>query len=292
MERQSVLITGGTGYIGSHLILLLLKKGFYVHILVRYNSDLRKLHCLDDVKTHRYDGNFDSLETIFLKNDINLVFHLATNYQKRDDLDYILELDNVSIKLTAQLLAAAKSKKDFVGFINVGTIWQLSKSYESSYTLFKVFQENLVRFFSLKHGTKVISLLLTDSYGPKDWRPKVLNQLYKSIIENSSFRLSNPEAVLELIYIDDICEALYHSIGLLTVQTKNYEIYKLEAIEVVSLIDIVRRIEDLLKIKLDVSFGDGLVSKNNRDIVKTLPGWKPKVDLDRGLRYLLGIEEQ
>jgi nucleoside-diphosphate-sugar epimerase len=291
MARQSVLITGGTGYIGSHLIPFLLDKGFIVHVIVRFNSDLRNLYYLGDEKTHQYDGSFASLEKIFIENDIRIVCHLATNYQKRDDLDYILELEKVTINLTAHLLAAARTNKDFIGFVNVGTIWQLNNNYENSYTLFKNYQDNLVRLFSLKHGVKAISLLLTDTYGPNDWRPKILNIIYKSIIENRSIQLSNPEAILELIYIDDICEALLNSIRLLTLQTQPYEIYKLDAIESVTLQDLVSRIEDLLRIKLDVSFGDRVVSNSNRDTIKTLPGWKPKVDLDTGLRYLLGLVE-
>jgi nucleoside-diphosphate-sugar epimerase len=290
---MNVLISGATGYLGYNFSKFVANKDINLHIILRPNSNARDLHSLENAKFYLYNKDFASIEKIFLENDINVVFHLANNYQKRNDSDYLLELDDVCNKLTTHLLEATRNKKNFVGFINVGTIWQLNKRYENAYTLFKIFQDDLARLYSHKHGVKVMSLLLTDSYGPRDWRPKFLNQLFTSVSNNHPFFIDNPTNELGLIFIDDICEALYHSIKLLSNQTKAYENYKLEAIESSSIIEIVHRIEKLLGYKLDVTFGDGMSFKKNLDSIETqsLPGWKARIDIDTGLKYFLGLEE-
>jgi nucleoside-diphosphate-sugar epimerase len=289
-----MLITGGTGYIGFNFSKFITEQGYSVSLLVRATSDLRNMQYSKNLKIHLYNGQLDSIQKIFLEDDIDVVCHLATNYQNRNDSEYLLELDDVSIKLTIHLLSAASNKKNFMGFINVGTIWQLNKTCENSYTLFKIFQDELTRLYSIKHGIKVISLLLTDSYGPSDWRPKLLNQLSNSALNKNHLFINNPENKLGLIFIADVCEALYHSVRLLITQSDPYRVYKLEAIESFRIIDIVRRIEELLGYKLNVTFGDIVSFNKNPEYtnIEPLPGWTPRIDIDTGLKYLLGIVEK
>jgi CDP-paratose synthetase len=284
-----ILITGGTGYIGYNLTKYLSKKGYNVHLLIRSNSNLRELMNYKNVYIHSYNNTYDSVSAIFSGFKFDYIYHLATNYVKSNSLTDFELLNNVSIKLTNYLLNAAVEHHQHIGFVNVGTFTQLYSNYGNIYTLFKSYQDELCRFYSNKFGIKVLSILLTDTYGKSDWRPKLLNQLNKSISENQPFHVNNPDAVLELVYIDDVCAALYHSLELLKSQQNNYEIYKLEAVEITSA-NIIRLIQDIIGEEVSVTYGKkhhsgSLIRKKN---VTALPGWSPKIELKTGLKLFFG----
>jgi nucleoside-diphosphate-sugar epimerase len=288
----NILITGGTGYIGYNFTLFLLSKGHKVILLVRPKSNLRGLEKLNNVKFHVYDGDYNSVEEVFINSKINIVFHLATHYNKMDDHENIELFNEVSIKLTSYLLIAAKKNKDFIGLINVGSIWQLNDKYDNAYTLFKLFQDKLTDFYSRSHNIKVLSLLLTDSYGPSDWRNKFLNQLAISINNDETFHVVNPNAKVDLIYIVDICRALFMTINIISLSDKLYCSYKLQAIETINLIKIINYTEVLTGRKIQVSFGDAKhnETENSTLSLPILPGWKPEIDLKSGLRLYFNIK--
>lgn len=286
-NKNEFLLTGATGYIGYNFALFLNKKGFNTHILVRKTSKLRDLDSHDNIFTHYYDGNYQSIDKIFSDHNIKIVIHLATHYDKSDDLITLNQLHNVSIDLTNHLFAAIKKQTGFIGLVNIGTVWQLHENFDNAYSLFKMFQDELSRYYSLKYNIKVISLLIRDSYGPDDWRSKFLNQLKLSIDDNTNFHIANPNTNIQLIYIDDICEALYHSMNLLNLQNTFYSQYKLLASEKVRLVDLIKYIESIIGKPIKTSHGD-VVSDVALEIVKEsdidqLPGFSPKIKLVQGL---------
>jgi CDP-paratose synthetase len=288
-----ILITGGTGYIGYNLTKYLVEKGYYVNLLVRSSSNLRDLLDYKNINIHHYNDTYDSVKSIFLQYKIDYIYHLASNSIKSNSLTDFELIHNVTIKLTYHLLTAAIETKQLIGFINVGTFWQLNKIHNNIYTLFKGYQDELCRFYSNNFGIKVLSLLLTDTYGKNDWRPKILNQLNKSILEKKSFHVNNPDGLLELIYIDDVCIALYQSMDILKSQELNYDTYKLKGTEITTA-NLVLLIEDLTGIDFKVTYGlkphsDSLVIKNS---IRTLPRWVARVELETGLKFFFGLDEK
>lgn len=286
-NKNEILLTGATGYIGYNFALFLNKKGFNTHILVRKNSNLRGFDSLVNIFIHYYDGNYYSIDKIFSEHNIKIVIHLATHYDKSDDLNTLEQLYSVSIDLTNHLFAAIKKQSDFIGLVNIGTIWQLHENFDNAYSLFKMFQDELSKYYSLKYNINVISLLIRDSYGPDDWRSKFLNQLKLSIDDNIIFHIANPNTNIQLIYIDDICEALYHSMNLFNRQSTSYSQYKLVALEKVRLVDLIKYIESIIGKPIKTSHGD-VVSDLTLEIVKEsdldqLPGFSPKIKLAQGL---------
>jgi CDP-paratose synthetase len=281
---MKILITGGTGYIGYNLTKYLSKKGYEIHLLIRSNSNLRDLKNYENVSIHPYNNTYDSVSTIFSRYKFDFIYHLAANFVKSNSLTDFELLDNVSIKLTNYLLSAALEQHQLIGFINIGTFSQLNSNYGNIYTLFKSYQEELCRFYSNKFGIRILSILLTDTYGKNDWRPKLLNQLNKSISENKPFHVNNPDAVLELIYIDDVCDALYHSLELLKSQQKYYEVYKLKGIEITTT-NLIRLIQDLTGIDVNVTYGAEHHSEitERKKNTSVLPQWSPKLDLKTGI---------
>ena len=136
MDRH-ILLTGGTGYLGSNLLKDLLLKGYSVIVLKRSGSSLSRLVDLDlSIKIISIDEV--SLDEIFKENTIDGVIHTAANYGRKGEsindviaanLDFSLKLltkaieyklkffINTDTSLPANLNAYSLSKSHFVDWL-------------------------------------------------------------------------------------------------------------------------------------------------------------------------------
>ncbi len=78
-DSGPVLLTGGTGFVGSHLASHFLRRGQLVHCLVRPSSNLQQLDWLNgEVRFHNYDGTTACVIRILQEVQPRCVFHLAS----------------------------------------------------------------------------------------------------------------------------------------------------------------------------------------------------------------------
>lgn len=291
-----ILLTGATGFIGFNFSNYLLSKGFELDLLVRNTSNLKGLNNHSKVFVHFYDGEFESVKKVFDTRKINIVIHLATFLDKTDEIKNVELLAEVSIKLTSQIFAAVNNIKGFYGVINAGSIMQMDSTHDNAYSLFKFFQEEIARFNSFKYGTKVLSLLINSTYASGNWNQSSLfNQIKKAIIQNEAIEILHPNKQIELLYIDDLNEALMRSIELLVSSNKLFLRFKTFGFEKIKIRDLVDMIETKLNYQSNITFG---INENDHEKYDTqqdlenLPGWEPKVDLDTGLTLYLAAEEK
>ena len=284
-NRNGILITGATGYIGYNFSEYIVEKGFDVHLLVRRTSDLNGLENRKNTNIHYYSGKANSIDKIFNEFQIDYVIHLATHYDKSDDPLTLSKLNNVCIDLTSQLLEAIRNQNNAIRFVNVGTIWQSHANFESAYTIYKAFQEELVKLFSIKYGIKSLSLLLNDTYGPGDLRLKLLNQIKSSIVDNNEIKITNPDALIDLVHIADVCEALFYSMSLLVTQDHSFHRYKIQASSPIKIRDLIASIETILGSPIRVIYGTNSLTSKAAILndIETIPKWEPKVDITSGL---------
>lgn len=291
-NSRGVLLTGASGYIGYNLTKYLVSKGFNVHLIVRNNSNIRDLNLFTKF-IHIYNGIPETIEMIINTYNLDYVIHLATHSDKSDDSSTLAKLNDVCLNLTNQLFSVIKKQKYQIAFINIGTIWQMHKKSNNAYSLYKCFQEELAKFYSIKYDIKVLSLLLTDSYGPNDWRPKLLNHLKDAVLNGYEFQISNPNGKINLVFIDDICDAIYQSMELVKNQRSSFSNYKLQANKTIDLKDLVSSIEMIMDHSVNVKF---LEDKSSVEVeidnsVSLLTGWSPKIDLNTGLTRFFGKKE-
>jgi nucleoside-diphosphate-sugar epimerase len=116
---KKVLLTGGTGFVGSSLLRRLISNSYEV-ILVKhsFSNIFRIKNELERVKV--YDLDRVSLREIFEENEISTIIHCATKYDTNEDTSDILEANLMfPVKLLEQ---AVKSGKDIV-FINTDSFF-------------------------------------------------------------------------------------------------------------------------------------------------------------------------
>jgi len=290
---KNVLITGGTGFIGSHVIESLLINKFNVILLKRTSSDVWRIKEFLK-KMILYDIDKIELDTIFKENKIDAVIHLATYYKKYHDYEDIERMIYSNITFPTKLLDLC-SKYDVRYFINTGTFFEYNidtlpiKEEENKkpfnlYSSTKISFEDIVKFYSDK--LKVITLRIFSPYGEKDNQYKLIPTLIKKAVKNEEIHLSEGFQKLDFIYVKDIANAYISAV-------KNIEnINNLESFNIgtgfpYSIREIVTLLQEILDKDIKVVWGspaqDIPICYADITKAKSLLKWYPVYSLKEGL---------
>jgi nucleoside-diphosphate-sugar epimerase len=154
-----LLVTGGTGFIGSHLLPCLIDAGYELVVTVRKGSRLEKLPRSDQVSLFNLEG--DSFSELFSQKDILGTIHMATEYGKRD-LNFHKML-GANLELPLEILKHGASSMRF--FINTHTC--VGTNYDL-YAMTKAGFFEMSRYFADNYDLGMIHLRLEYVYGSKD----------------------------------------------------------------------------------------------------------------------------
>jgi dihydroflavonol-4-reductase len=211
-----ILVTGGTGFIGSRLALGCLERGDSVLILGQANTpaeeENRKL--LESSGATVTLGSVTDRERVLdVLHGIDIVYHLAAAQHEANVPDQ--RFWDVNVTGTRNLLEASVKAhvKRFIygstigvyGSAGHGPIGDESPLQpENVYGVTKLAAENLVLAFQQK--IPVVIVRISETYGPGDHR---LLKLYKAIKKNVFFMIGSGKNLHHLIYIDDLIEGLF-----------------------------------------------------------------------------------
>jgi len=299
-ESRPVLITGATGFIGSHLTKALVTAGREVHVLVRPESDLTILEpCRSQIMVHIVDGSMGRLISIVESVRPDCVVHLATRFLAKHTPKDVTPLIEANVLFGAQLLESMQAA-GIRRLVNAGTTWQhyQGQVYEpvNFYAATKQAFEDLLRFYVSARDFQAITLELTDTYGPGDRRQKLFALLLKAAQTKEPLAMSPGDQVLDLLYIDDVTRAFTQALSLLeTDRVEGFEKYLLAADEQKSLKEVVQLYQTLAGISLPILWGSR--PYREREVMnpwnqgKILPGWKPEIGLKEGIRRILAQKQ-
>lgn len=208
---KKALVTGATGFVGSHLARRLVKDGWKVTAISRSSSD-RKLVCdiESSVRFYEYDGKIESMQMILEDARPEIIFHLASTFLSEHQSQDIDSLIQSNITFGTHLVEAAIA----IGcsqFINAGTAWQHFNNERYSpvnlYAATKQAFEDILKYYVEVCGLKVIILKLFDTYGPDDPRPKLVNLLKRAAGTGETLCMSPGEQLIDLVHVDDVVNA-------------------------------------------------------------------------------------
>lgn len=113
-RMKKALITGITGFVGSHLVDYLLKQNIEIHGLVRWRSPLENiLHCLDNITLHYGDLlDISSLHQILGHHRPDVIFHLAAQSVAEDEFIPILKSKNLDVYTFKELWSTCSKRND------------------------------------------------------------------------------------------------------------------------------------------------------------------------------------
>jgi len=221
--KKTVLLTGATGFLGSHLLSVLLEEGHKVVVLKRSISSIYRIqHLIEDVVV--YDIDKHRLDDIFQNEYIEVIIHVATTYSRkqRNELDIV----DTNIVLGINLLKIA-AKHDVKIFINTDTFFNIDNvlaNHMQAYTLSKKQFVDWLKYFSFL-GVSIINMKIHHVYGPGDNSDKFIPWLQTSLINNSGpVKLTSGIQLRDFIYIDDVVSAFILALNAVDVE-ENFKEY-------------------------------------------------------------------
>jgi CDP-paratose synthetase len=204
---MNILITGSTGFLGSHLSRALLTRNHSVFALKRSFSDVMRIRDIENQITF-YDIDKVKIEAPFVEHKIDVVIHAATFYGRGENSISLIEQSNVLFPL--QLLELAE-KYGCTAFFNTDTFFNTdspSYGYLNNYTLSKKHFKNWFKSSQPDSRLKRINLRLQHVFGPNDnedkFIPWVINQFISEVKE---IPLTSGEQKRDFIFIDDVISA-------------------------------------------------------------------------------------
>ena len=227
---NKIVVTGGLGFIGSNLIDLLIKNGFFVLNIdkVSYASNFYNTLNFKNNKNYKYlklnINNKNKLIKIFAKYKPLGIFNLAAETHVDRSIDSPDQFINSNILGTFNLLEAfrkysKKNKRSKLIHISTDEVYgdivkgRTKENYpyspSSPYAASKASSDHIVFSYIKTFGIKAIITNCSNNYGPKQHPEKLIPKMIYNIINNKPLPVyGDGKNSREWIYVKDHCEAL------------------------------------------------------------------------------------
>lgn len=291
-HMKCALVTGGSGYIGSRLVERLIADGWRVHVILRPSSSLNLLSsCVSRLTIHLHDGSMGEMLDIVATAKPDVVFHLAAmaTADHRPEVVDQMVLSNV---LYSTQLVEGMTRNGVRNLVNTETFWQYrhgSNDYDPVclYAATKQAFHDILHYYVNTGAVRAISLVLFDTYGPRDPRKKLFNLLKQAAHEIRSLDMTPGEQIVDMTHIDDIVEAYIQAAEmLLTENISKLATYAVTSGRRMTLKELVELVVRETGASIHPNWG-GRPYRTNEVMVpwlgKPLPGWHPKIDLETGI---------
>lgn len=302
------LVTGGAGFIGSHLCDRLIEEGYKVICLDNLLTGSREniKHLLDNPNFTYIEGStLDTLEDREDLKNVNYIFHLASPASPVDFKNYseeillanslgTLNVLKLAKKTGARLLDASTSeaygdplehpqKETYFGNVNT---FGVRSCYDES----KRFGETATYVYIRKYDIDARIIRIFNTYGPRMQKDdgRVVSNFILNALRGESFKIDGDGSqTRSFCYVDDLVEGIIKV--MFTPGTKG-EIYNLGNPGEFTVKELAELVNKLIGVNSEMeysgSFRENDPMKRRPDIskVKAATGWEPKISLEEGLQ--------
>lgn len=280
--KKTILITGGTGFLGSHIVNKLSDK-YKIIILKRSFSNTWRIE--DNKNIFYYNIDRINLEKVFDENEIDIVIHTATSYGRNNES--VSEITKTNLMFPLKLLELSLKNKVEM-FINTDTV---SPKYLNEYSLSKSQLTEWLKFYSTQ--IKIFNLKLEHMYGEKDSTTKFVTYIIYSFLKNiPEINLTKGEQKRDFIYIKDVVDAYYKVLKNYEKFDRGFYEYEIGSGNSITIKELVLKIKGLIentKTKLNfgaIEYRKNEIMESKSDITKFKKdfNWYPGYSLDEGLK--------
>ena len=301
------LITGGAGFIGSHLTESLLADGHKVSILDNLDPFYDP-----DVKLRNMEGFKDHPEFTWVQTDIrdlhcadnvpspvSAIIHIAAKAGVRPSIADPIGYYNTNVKGTLHLLEFAKTCniKQFI-FASSSSVYGINPQVPwkentenlqpiSPYAATKLSCEGLGHVYSELYGIRFLALRFFTVYGPRQRPDLAIHKFTRRILQDKPIPFFGDGSTRrDYTYIDDILQGIH---GAINYTASPFEIFNLGNDRTISLAEMVSTIEDAIGKKAVIDHQPeqpGDVPQTWADISKTreLLGYQPGTPFQDGVK--------
>ncbi len=301
---MKAIVTGGAGFLGSHLCDALIKNEYDVICIDNLitGSEKNVEHLAGITKFQFIKADVINLDFQKLHFEPDIIFHLASPASPKDYVRYSIETLrvnsagtenclNFALKTGSKFLFSSTSevygdplqtpqKEEYWGNVNpIGP--------RSMYDEGKRYAEALIMAYHRCYGLKTYIVRIFNTYGPRmrlDDGRVIPNFIYQVINRKPLTIYGDGKQTRSFCYVDDLIRGI-----LLLVKSDYHMPVNLGNPEEFTIIDLARKINEITGLKLELKFLDPFPDdprKRRPDIslAKRILGWEPRIKLEEGLR--------
>jgi UDP-glucose 4-epimerase len=299
--KKRVLVTGGSGFIGSHLVRRLLEEGAEVGVTVRYGNVMKNERLKDIYPRIRViEADLRNRGALAQVHDYKaqIVFHLAAYNHVGESFTQVEECFDVNAKGTANLLDLCHDAEKFI-YMSTSEVYghqttvpfveSMNPEPISPYAITKYAGELYCRMKQRIGGTVPIMIVRPfNTFGPYQSTKAIIPELILNCLQGRPVRTTGGEQTREFNFVSNIVDGLMlaaqHGEGV------EGPINLASGAEV-PIRDVVKKISALTETKSKLEIG-GLPYRPteiwrmfaDRKRAETILAWEPRVSLDEGLK--------
>ncbi|MBU3918937.1 NAD(P)-dependent oxidoreductase [Patescibacteria group bacterium] len=305
MEKQ-IIITGGLGFIGSHLLKKLIVDGYYVVVIDDCsNANVKILKSLPKLKFHLIKcdiRNKKKIEQELLKYKPKIIVHLASIHYIPDCCKHPSKTVDINIKGTQTMLEIASkiNVKNFL-FASSASVYKPSviphKEDDSLepidiYGQSKKQAEKIIKLYCKSNNINFTTLRLFNVYGPNDLTPHLIPSLLLRLKKSKNINVGNLKTSRDYIYVDDVVDIMVKILK--NPNGFSNATYNIGTSNKTSGERLIKIIGNILDKKIIVKKNKNLTRKTDRkimvaniDCISDEYLWKPRYTIKKGIKQLL-----
>ena len=312
MSSSHVLVTGGAGFIGSHLSRRLLDRGDRVTVLDNFNDFYDPARKRANVAPFLGRDDYDLVEgdirdaelvdRLFAEQGFTGVVHLAARAGVRPSLQEPILYEDVNCIGTLRLLEAARhhGPEVFI-FGSSSSVYGINEKVPfaeddeinqpiSPYATTKRTGELLCYNYHHLYGLKIACLRFFTVYGPRQRPEMAIHKFTDLLARGETIPLfGDGSSRRDYTYIDDIIDGVEAALDL----APDFEILNLGGAETTALRELVQWLAEDLAVEPRIEYlpsqpGDVPITFASVDKAREVLGYSPKVPIREGLRRFVG----
>ena len=298
---MNYLVTGGAGFIGSHLVEKLINSGNNVIVIDNLSTgrllNLKKIKNYKKIKFIKSDISIKGNWTKYFKN-IDCIFHLAALADIVPSINFPEKYFKSNVEGTLNILQAAKKNNvKKIIYTASSSCYGIPKKYPTKenekintlypYALTKYLGEKLCFHWGRLFNLKVISLRLFNVYGTRSRTSGTYGAMFgvflaQKLAGTALTVVGDGKQTRDFTYVSDVVEAFINASN-----SKKYnEIYNVGSGKTISVNTIVKILQ-CKKVKIPKRPGEPDCTFANINKIKKDLRWKPKISIKQGVKLLL-----
>lgn len=296
--NDKILITGGKGFVGSHLVDLLVKTGYCsVYSLDRASCKSINInhHCsylIGDV------SDLNTLRALFNSYKFKYVFHFAGNSSvPLSNQEPLIDFQSNALGTLNLFQVANNSEVDKIIFTSSAAVYgqpiftPVTEEHPlnpiSNYALTKLYGEKLAIAYNHTYNVRSSVLRIFSTYGPRQPRYILFDLLKKIEADSNCIKmLGSPETVRDYIYVEDTANAFYK---VMQSQEADGQVFNLSGGKPITILNLIQLVCQILGVNPEIRFTEsswkGDIKEFNGDIskIKTITDFEPRISLEEGI---------